>query len=158
MLRNITIVLGCWVFFHMMFEPDYAVIYADFLDYVLVRQTLILAVGLAGSALHVILAALCSALGLYVLMYLLAKVFFELSQLGVCLVSVSSLIFWFIAQRNIWLDAPVLIYPLLYAVLAASALALYIFDFNYPLKEKLAGHLLLPVIATMLTGLAMLVF
>jgi hypothetical protein len=141
----------------MMFEPDYAVLYLNFLDYVLPRQTFILMVGLAGSALHVILASLCSALGLYVLMFLLAKVFFELSQLGVCLVSVSSLIFWFTAQRNIWFDAPVLIYLLLYTVLAASAFALYLFDFNYPLKEKLSSHLLLPVIATVLTGLAMLV-
>lgn len=158
MVRNISITLLAWGFFHMMFEPDYAVLYASLIDFVTVRQTAILAWGLLGAALLIAGSYLCSFLGMYLLMYLLAKVFFELSQLAICMASVFSLIIWFAIQRNVWLDAAAVTYVLLYAFLGASALSLYIFDFNYPLKDKVAGHAVLPIIATMLTGLAMFIF
>lgn len=158
MVRNISITLLVWGFFHMMFEPDYAALYAGLIDSVTVRQTSILAWGFMGAALLVAGSYLCSFLGMYSLMYFLAKTFFELSQLAVCAVSVLSLAIWFLTRRNLWLDAAVVTYVLLYIYLGASALSLYIFDFNYPLKDKLASAAVLPIVATMLTGLAMFIF
>lgn len=158
MVRNISITLLVWGFFHMMFEPDYAALYASLIDYVTARQTAILAWGLLGAALLVVGSYLCSFLGMYLLMYLLAKVFSELSQLAVAFVSVLSLVIWFAIERNVWLDAAVVTYVLLYAFLGASALSLYIFDFNYPLKDKLASHAVLPILATLVTGFAMFIF
>lgn len=156
MLRNIALVLVCWVFFHMLIQPDYAALYSNLIGFVVDRHTMLLTAGLAGSALLVVLSYVCGTVGFYALMFLLAKAFFELSQLAVCLVSVSSLITWFTIHRNLWIDAPAVIYVLLYCLLGASALALHIFDFNYPLKGKFASHALLPVIAPVLIGVAKL--
>ncbi|ADH84798.1 hypothetical protein [Desulfurivibrio alkaliphilus] len=108
-----------------------------------------------------VLVALClpgitrtfEGLGLYSLMYSLARLFFFLSTILVCLVSLAAVLFWFDLGVNLWAMLG-LIAALPILIAGSAAFSLHIADFNYPVKASLVPLLMLAGLSAFVVFLA----
>jgi len=92
-------------------------------------------------------------LGFFSLMYSLAKVCFKLSQFFVVLVALVAMFNAVDSGIDTWsAAAPLSLLP--FFCLAGSSVGLYLFDFNYPLKEELANISGLALLSYLLVRLA----
>lgn len=106
----------------------------------IVVQALILALGL------IVVAVVMAQMNAYALMLPMARAVLEVGLLGVSTVSFAALYFSVILAENLWRDLGLAaLAP--YLVAAAAIQTLYIFDFNYPFRQKIIGYLLLTVVS-----------
>ena len=87
------------------------------------------------------------AMGWYSLVFLMSKASFYISQFAVCFVSYAAVALWFYVSRNLWADVGYLIAALPFIWLFASSISLWIFDFNYPVTERIYNNILLAIIS-----------
>jgi hypothetical protein len=90
----------------------------------------------------IVVAVVMAQMNAYALMLPLARAVLEVGLLGVSMISFGALYFSMVLVENLWRDLGIAaVAP--YLVAAAAILALYIFDFNYPFRQKILGYLLL---------------
>ncbi|MEW6595111.1 MAG: hypothetical protein AB1413_09605 [Thermodesulfobacteriota bacterium] len=133
-----------WLAARFVYGVDFTLVAEAVTSFVAARATALLVyAGLSAVTLPFV-SLLFRGLGSYAVMYLLDRFCFWLGQFLVALLSAAAVIFWFETGVNLWggLGATV---ALPFLVLASAAISLKLFDFNYPLKERLMGSLWLPV-------------
>jgi hypothetical protein len=85
--------------------------------------------------LLVFLTVILEQLKSYTLMYTLSRIVFEISLLGVSLLSFAALFFGWVYLNNVWLDLiPVVFLP--YLGIFVSMIMFQLFDFNYPYRKR----------------------
>lgn len=85
--------------------------------------------------LLVFLTVILEQLKSYTLMYTLSRIVFEISLLGVSLLSFAALFFGWAYLKNIWFDLiPMVFLP--YLGIFVSMIMFQLFDFNYPYKRR----------------------
>jgi hypothetical protein len=110
---------------------------------------------LAGFAL-VGAAFLFGMMGLFNIMFAVTRLFHEAAKALLCAVSLGTLLFGFVLDVDFLLvDARTLL-MVLYFWLYGTALALRVFDFNYPVREMLVAYTALPFFCLLLIRISVL--
>lgn len=154
MITRLIIIALLWLGSVISYNPDYAAISARTLHYLHLHQGQI-----AGYA---ILVAMGLVLGAFILgqirsfslLHLLARGFFEVSQFAICLLSFAAVVFWFDFNLNLWAALGSLLVAVPFLMLAASCLSFWIFDFNYPLYNRILRNLTLPALSLVIILIA----
>jgi hypothetical protein len=146
MIVRLTIIALLWLGSFVSYDLDYAELYARGLDYLQLHQGQVVGYAIAGTMGLVLGVFVLGQIRSFALVHLLARLTFEASQFAICLLSFAAVVFWFDFGRNLWADLGVLA-AVPFLVLAASCLGLWIFDFNYPLHNRILRNLTLPVLS-----------
>lgn len=94
------------------------------------------------SCLLVLLTVILEQLKSYELMYFLSRTVYEMSLLGISLLSFWSLFFAWVHLKNLWLDMiPFIFIP--YLGIFVAMVMFQLFDFNYPYKKRVVQGVLL---------------
>ncbi len=101
--------------------------------------------GLLCAIALVVFSVVFSLAGSYRLVYAMSKVFLEVSQFFVSLLSLMALAFYLHFDFILWIDLSRMICFVPFLLLCASAYSIRIFDFNYPVHNTLVGHFSLAV-------------
>jgi hypothetical protein len=106
-----------------------------------------------GSLVFVAVTFLLGETGFYSLMRLLGKMLFELSQSANYFVCLAAVIFYFQLHVNLWLDLGI-VAAIPFETFLASCLALYLFDFNYPIGERLRENFGAAVLSCLIVSIS----
>ena len=117
---------------------------APMLGFLAANRVTLLTSGLLGALALVCSSLLFGGIGFFNILYVMAKVVYELVQLLLCAMAVASLVFWFDLGANLWLEGGGVLAVVLYAWLYAAAFSLRVFDFNHPIKDVLLSFSVLP--------------
>lgn len=147
MLKNILISFLLWLGGLSFFGDDSREMYGSFAQFVADHDLTILSYGVLGSMSFIGLSYIFRGIGLFSLMFFLNKLFFWLSQFVISLISVVAVAFWFDWGRNLWLDLGYYVAAVPFVTLAAAAVNLQLFDFNFPVAQDLRNHIGLPIIS-----------
>ncbi len=114
---------------------------------------------LLGSALIVVctlllISYLCGTLRWYGPLYLLSRITFELSQLVLVCISCDAVILWFVNGINLWAQLGPLVASLPFLTFGASCYGFWMYDFNYPLQDRVLRNLAIPVISGLVVAVA----
>lgn len=139
MIKNFVIIGLIWLGGQFIYGIDFAEYYELVVNYLSGNELNLLVYGTLGSICFVFISFVLRDVGFFSLMHMLSNFVFELSQFAICFVSIFAVIFVFQLQHNLWLDLGILaVIPI--EVLLASCTSLYLYDFNYPLGEKLLDN------------------
>jgi len=148
---NFAFIVFVWIFAQFSLGVDYAKFYPQLIDYVSAQEIVISGYAGGGAMCLVLFAYLMRGLGFYSVVYLISKIAFALSQLTVCAVSFAAVAFWFYVPQNLWTDLSIYALAVPFLWLGASSASLWIFDFNYPISERLYNNILVAIISVVLT-------
>ncbi len=147
MIWNFVIIAILWATAEFSWGVDYSETYKELIQY-LEGHDIIISSYIAGGAFALVgFSYLFRAMGWYSLVFLMSKAAFYVSQFAVCLVSYAAVALWFYVSRNLWADMGYLFAALPFLWLFASSISLWIFDFNYPVTEKIYNNILLAIIS-----------
>ena len=147
MIWNFVIIALLWAVAEFSWGVDYTILYEELILYI-EEHDFVLSGYIAGGAFALVgLSYVFRAMGLYSLVLLMSKAFFYLSQFAVCLFSYAAVALWFYVSRNLWADVGYLVAALPFLWLLASSISLWIFDFNYPIADKIYNNILLAIIS-----------
>lgn len=103
----------------------------------------------------IFLTVILEQLKAYEMMFVLSRTVFEISLLGVSLLSFGSIVFCWRYLKNIWFDLiPVVFIP--YLGVFVAMIMFRLFDFNYPYKKRVVVHVSLSWIAIALVVMHLL--
>ena len=119
-------------------------VHAWLMGFLAANQVALLTSGLIGAITLVCAAMFFGGLGFFNILYVMAKVVYELTQLLLCAMAIASLVFWFDLGANLWLEGGGTLAIVLYVWLYGAAFSLRIFDFNHPIKDVLLSFSVLP--------------
>ncbi len=146
MIKNFIFIVVIWITCRFIFNLDFAERYEIAIMYLSENNLSLLAYGTIGSIIFVVIAYFLQTFGFYSVMLFFCKFIFEISQFMISFISVSAVVFFYQIQRNLWLDINLLsIVP--FEMLAASCLCLHLFDFNYPLRDKILDNIGVPILS-----------
>lgn len=149
MFTNFALIVVLWLAGKFVYGLDFAQLGDQLAQYVAANSFSLMGYGILGGVALPGISLACRAMGLYSFMYTMDKLFFWLGQFLLCLVSLGAVIFWFDIGVNLWaVLGAVALLPFL--ALGSAAFSLYLFDFNYPLKEALLYHMALPVLSLLI--------
>ncbi|MDA8164815.1 MAG: hypothetical protein M0017_07285 [Desulfobacteraceae bacterium] len=157
MIVRLTIIALLWLGSLVSYSPDYATLYARILEQLQLHQAQVVGYTLAGSVGLVAGVYILEQIRSFALVHLLARLAFEASQLAICLLSFAAVVLWFQLGRNLWVELGFLLASVPFMVLAASCLCLWIFDFNYPLHNRIMRNLTLPFLSLTIIFISILV-
>jgi hypothetical protein len=146
------LILGVTLGFSAAYNIDVAGWYDSSASYLAAAQVGICIQALVGGCLFILLAMIMAQMNAYSLMLPLARFVLEISLLAVSLLSFGALYFSWVLLKNAWLDLGIAAATPFFGVVAAT-FALYLFDFNYPYKQKILGYLILTVCSVVLVFL-----
>lgn len=153
MIKNFIILSIGWICGRYLYGVDSAKLYELIVGVPSQYQWLLLSCGTIGSVFFVFVALILRDSGLFSLLHGLSKLNFEFSQFVICSISFFAVIFFHQLQANLWWDLGFLVL-IPFEILAASCFSLHLFDFNYPLGEKLLNNTVIPIVS----GLIVLVW
>jgi hypothetical protein len=157
MITRLIIIALLWLGSVISYNPDYGALYSRALQYLHLYQGQVVGYTMIGSLGIVFSAFILGQLRSFGLIHLLARIFFELSQLSICLLSFAAVVFWFDFGRNLWVALGFLLAAVPFVVLAASCVCFWIFDFNYPLHNRITRNLTLPALSLVIVLIASIV-
>ena len=146
MIWNFVIIALFWAIAQFAWGTDYAEFYKELIKFVNENDILLSAYLVGGASGLVASAYIFRGMGLYSLVFLLSKMSFYISQFAVCLFAYAGVAFWFYVSQNLWADIGYLMAAQPFIWLFASSISLWIFDFNYPVAEKIYDNILLAII------------
>jgi hypothetical protein len=136
------VILGVTLGFSAAYNIDVAGWYEVSASYMADAQVGICVQALIGSCVLILISLIMAQMNAYSLMLPLARLILEVSLFGVSVVSLGALYLSWVLVKNAWLDLGVAAIAPFFGVVAAAC-ALYLFDFNYPYKQKILGYLIL---------------
>lgn len=139
MLRSFIIIGVIWFVSRFAGDVDYPHVYETLVKLNAAHDPTFFIASLAGIFSLVLVAGFFSVLKLHSVMYLFSKLFLEINQLLVCGISFFAVVIWFDLHRNLWMDfGKVTLLP--YAGLLTSCFCLRMFDFNYPVQDRIVNN------------------
>lgn len=107
--------------------------------------------GLIGTALFF------GMMGLFNLMFSMARLFHELTKALLCGTVLLALLFWFALKVDFLLADAGILLIVLYLWLYGTAFALRVFDFNYPIRDGLVAYTSLPLFCLLLIRISSMI-
>lgn len=153
MTSRLLLIAFLWLGSRLAYAPDYQELYARSLDFLLIHQADVVAYSVFGAVVLVLCSFILAQIRIFGPLHMLARLFFEASQLTIYALSFVAVVLRFEIGRNLWLD-PGLLAGVPFLALLASCLSLWIFDFNYPLRNRIQRNLALPVLSLLIVFLA----
>ena len=145
MLKNLVLISLLWYGLRG-YGVDLQEYYVLASGYLANHHQVVLMYGILGALGMVLISYIFAAFNLHTLMHLFASLFFELTQFSICLISLVAVTFWLGFHVNVWRDLGLTII-LPFAWLFASCFSLRIFDFNYPVTDKILSNILLALVS-----------
>lgn len=136
------LLLGVTLGFSAAYNVDIAGWYETVAIYMVDAQVGICVQALIGGCVLILVSVIMAQMNAYSVMLPLARLLLEISLFGVSLLSFGALYLSWVLLKNAWLDLGVAATAPFLGV-ATAAIALYIFDFNYPFKQKIFAYLIL---------------
>ncbi|MBU0729231.1 MAG: hypothetical protein KKE17_04535 [Proteobacteria bacterium] len=146
MFLHIIIIISVWSCGKYLAQVDFLSYYAKYIALLPGNEHLFLAYGSAAAFFLVMIAFMMRAVGVYALLHLVSRFFFEISQFIICLLSLVAIYFWVTAHVNVFKDLGLLVFVPLELILA-SVYCLNIYDFNYPVMSKLINNIMLLLVS-----------
>lgn len=101
-----------------------------------------------------LISYLCGSLRWHGPLYLLSRISFEISQLVLVIISCDAVFLWFGSQINLWAQLGPLVASLPFLTLGASCFGFWMYDFNYPLQDRIARNLMVPAVSGLIVGIS----
>ena len=149
MIWNFIIIAVVWGIGDFAWGVDYGALYPQLVSLLQERQTMLAAYVVGFSGALVLSSYLFQGLGWYSMLFMVSKLAFYLGQFLVCLVSFGAVLFWLYTASNLWVDMGYLNALLPFVWLFAASFSLGIFDFNYPVTERIYNHMLLAILSVL---------
>ncbi len=146
------LILGVTLGFSAAYNVDLAGWYDAFVANMADGQIGICVQALIASCLLILLSAVMAQMNFYSLMLVVARSVLEISLFGVSLLSFGALYFSWVLLKNAWLDLGMAA-TVPFLGVASASMALHLFDFNYPFRQKVLGYLALTAFSLMLVFL-----
>ncbi|MBU0730221.1 MAG: hypothetical protein KKA70_10800 [Proteobacteria bacterium] len=147
--KNIFIVGLSWVALRFLWKVDLKVYYETFLQFIDSQDMLIASSGTSVAFLMVMSTYILRGINAFSLIKFFNTLLFELSQLAICIISMTAVAFWFEYQINIWIDLGITsIVPV--EIVIASLYGLWLHDFNFPMGNKILNNISLPFISVII--------
>jgi len=134
-ITALIIIIGHWIY-----GVADIVAYDFFVAVIVEKKILILAIGILGSGVMVISAAMFQSLGVTQVTFMISKLFARLSQFTITFFSILNIIFYASMKMNLIRSSGYDIFVVSLITLGASCWALQLIDFNFHTK-----NILLPV-------------
>jgi len=147
MIKDFVIVFVLWLSVRFLWLVDTLDLYNTLVGFCAESQTSILGTALLGAMGVVLAAYLLSSLQLFTPLYLLSRLTFEVSQFVIVLFSCAAVIFLFDGGFNLWQGVGLLEALIPFLFLGVSCFGFWLFDFNYPLQQRLVRNILLPLLS-----------
>ncbi|MDH3359772.1 MAG: hypothetical protein OEL55_02785 [Desulfobulbaceae bacterium] len=114
---------------------------------------------LIGSAFGVVICLvlvsyMCGAMRWHSVLYILSRLTFEISQFVLVFISCDAIVLWFDSQINLWAQLGLVVASLPFLTLGASCFGFWMYDFNYPLQDRIARNLMTPIVSGVIIGIA----
>ena len=154
MLKDFVIFALLWLGARFAWGVDLAAFHEQMFRFVAEQQTSLLGSVVVVVFCLVLASYLCGTLRWYGLLYLLSRCSFELSQLVLVCISCDAVILIFNDGVNLWGQLGPLVVSLPFMTLAASCFGFWMYDFNYPLQDRIVRNLLPPVLSGLIVGIA----
>lgn len=153
MFTNSALIVVAWLITRFIYGVEWAPLLDQLAVVVEANRWALLVAGLLGAAALPVVSLACRGIGYYSLMFTMDKLFLSLGRFLVCLLAVGAIIFWFDSGVNLWsLLGITTLLP--FAALGSAAFSLYLFDFNYPLKDVLGSAAILAATSLLVVSLA----
>lgn len=137
MLNRLTGILIFWGFTHFGEIINYGDLTARVDTAMQGSEMVVLGEALAVGFIMVVLAVIMSMFQYYPLMYAVVRIFYVLSRYAICALALISVLHWLASGQDMWAAlgagaaAP-------FIVFAASLAGIRVYDFNYPLQNRIA--------------------
>ena len=146
MIKDFIIVCLLWLMIRFVWLIDLPTIHDAVVGFISSSQASLLTGAVLGALGIVVVAYLLSAVRVYPPLYLLSRLTFEVSQFAIVLLSVFAVILRFDCGLNLWAGLGIAAsVPFLF--LGASCAGFWLYDFNYPLQQRLARNIVVPVLS-----------
>jgi hypothetical protein len=153
MIIRLLLIAFVWLVSILVYDVKYQELYALTLDFLHSHRWQTMGYGILAPLGLLLCAFFLGRVSFFRPLYLLARIFFEASQLFIYLLSFGAVVFWFDFRQNLWVDLGMLAaLPVL--SLIASCCSLWIFDFNYPLRNRIQRNLLLAALSLVIIFIA----
>jgi hypothetical protein len=153
MIIRLLLIAFVWLGSILVYDVNYQELYILALDFLHAHRGQMMGLGILAPLLLLLCSFFLGRVSFFSPLYLLVRVFFEANQLFIYLLSFAAVVFWFDFRQNLWLDLGMLA-ALPFVSLIASCYSLWIFDFNYPLSNRIQRNLLLPAISLVIIFVA----
>ena len=147
MVWNFVIIALVWAGAEFSWGVNYPDLYQEMMQYINEHEVLLAGYSVGGAFGLVVLSYMFRAFGWYSLVFLMSKLAFYLSQFLVCLISYSAVSFWFYVSQNLWADMGYVVAATPFVWLFAASISLWLFDFNYPVAEKIYNNIVVAIIS-----------
>jgi hypothetical protein len=153
MITRLLFIALLWLGSILVYDLNYQELYAQALDSLLARQAMAVTFGVLGSIILMFCSFVLGQFRIFALLHLFARFTFEVNQFIIYLLSFAAVAFWFDFGARLWQDLG-LLSAIPFLALLSSCLSLWIFDFNYPLRNRIQRNLALPVLSLLIIFLA----
>jgi hypothetical protein len=146
MILRLFLIAIVWLGTMLAHDVNYQEIYAMALDFLHAHRGQAIGYGILAPLGLLLCSFFLGRVSFFSPLHLLARVFFEASQLFIYVLSFAAVVFWFDFGQNLWLDLGIFA-AVPFVSLIASCCSLWVFDFNYPLSNRIQRNLLLPALS-----------
>lgn len=153
MLKDFVIFALVWMGARFAWGVDLAAFHDQMFLFVAEHQTSLLGSVLVVIFCLVLISYLAGTFRWYGLLYLLSRFSFELSQLVLVCISCDAVLLKLNLGINLWSELGPLVVSLPFLTLGASCFGFWMYDFNYPLQDRIARNLLPPVLSGVIIGI-----
>ncbi|MDH3394499.1 MAG: hypothetical protein OEL66_10870, partial [Desulfobulbaceae bacterium] len=101
-----------------------------------------------------LIAYLCGSLRWHTPLYLLSRFSFEVSQFVIVCISFDAVILWFDSGVNLWGQLGGVVASLPFLTLGAACYGFWMYDFNYPLQDRIARNFAMPILSGLIIGIS----
>ncbi|HIJ78020.1 MAG: hypothetical protein OEY01_01770 [Desulfobulbaceae bacterium] len=152
MLRNLAIVGLAFAAIHLIGTGS-AEVYDPLAAYVKANGLFLIFSAFLGVGFMAAASMLFANTGLYNLLFALARVVYDIAQFAICAAFFAALILWYDLGINFWVELGAPLGVGMFIMLFGGAFSLRLYDFNYPIKETLVQHCMLPVISLVIMAI-----
>lgn len=153
MLKDFVIFALLWLGARFAWEVDLAAFHEQMFRFVVANHTLLLGSVVVTVLCLLLVSYLCGTLRWYGFLYLLSRFTFELSQLVLVCISCDAVLLILNDGVNLWGQLGAMVVSLPFMTLAASCFGFWMYDFNYPLQDRILRNLLPPVLSGIIIGI-----
>ncbi len=154
MFKDFAIFALLWLGARFAWRVDLSAFHEDMFRFLTQNQGSLLGSALLVVCCLLIISYLCGTLRWHGPLYVLSRFTFEISQLSLVCLSLDAVLLWFGGGVNLWGQIGPLLASLPFLTLGASCFGFWMYDFNYPLQDRIARNLLLPILSGLIVGVA----
>lgn len=152
MLKDFVIFALLWLGARYAWGVDLAAFHEQLFRSIVEHQASLLGSAMVVVLCLILISYLSGTFRWYGFLYLLSRLSFELSQLVLVCISCDAVILILNDGVNLWGQLGPLLASLPFLTLAASCFGFWMYDFNYPLQDRIVRNLVPPILSGLIVG------